>query len=172
MRHLRHFHTPAQRMALGGVMTALSLVVQLLGGALGIGTYAAPLLGGLCTLLVRHCADCRTALLHWLATALLSLLLCSDKELALLYLLLLGWYPLVRPALGRLPRLLCLACKLLLFQLAVVLLCVALLWLVLDGDLIALGCGGLWLNLAALLLGNVTFLLYDNLLCRLQGRLK
>lgn len=159
------------KLAFGGVMTAVSLALQLLGGAIGIGTYAAPLLGCICTALVLRLAGRRTALLHWLATGLLSLMLCPDHELALLYLCLLGWYPVVKPLLDRIPaKLLRLGCKLVLFNGVILLLYTVSVQILYGGDWNTFAPDGLWIAAACLVLGNIILLLVDFVLDRLVDR--
>ena len=168
---MKRFTTSTGKLAWCGVMTAVSLVLQLLGGLIGIGTYAAPVLGAVCTWEVLYYSDQRTAVLHWLATGILSLILCADKELALLYLFLLGWYPIAKPTLDRVrPKALRLLCKLLLFNVVILATYAILLLVVYGGDWEALGFGGLGMTIVFLVLGNVIFLMCDWLLGRLHRK--
>ena len=166
---IRQFRTPAEKLAWGGVMTAVSLALQRLGGMIGIGTYAAPMLGAVCTLFVRKYSDRNTAVLHWLATGLLCLILCADKELAALYLCLFGWYPLAKPALDRLrPKALGVLCRLVIFNAVILAVYVLLLLLVYGGNWAALGLGGVWMTLLFLAAGNVLFLCMDFVLGKIS----
>ncbi len=91
----------SKRVALCGVLCALSVAILMLGNAIGIGTYAAPMLA--CFLLIPAGEEYgpKTALLLYAGTAALAVLLLPDKELALFYALVLGYYPVLRTALAR-----------------------------------------------------------------------
>ena len=85
-----------RRMALGGVMAALSPVLMLLSAVNPTVGYGLPALCGiLTTLVVIECGD-RTALLMYGAVSILSLLLLPSKESAIIYLLVFGWYPIAK----------------------------------------------------------------------------
>ena len=150
-------HTRA--VALSGVTAALAVVLMAVGGLLGVGLYAAPMLAGLCLLPAGRHLGTKYHLLLWLAVSALSFFLVPDVEQNLMFLCLFGCYPILRPALERLPRVLC---KLLFFN-AVAIALEALVLLVLVPE--TLGAGMLLLLLA---LGNLTFVLYDLLIPRAQ----
>ena len=157
----------ARQIALGGVLAALAVVILLLGGVIPVGTYVAPMLASL-PLIVLLAELPRGLCLGWYGVvALLGAMLCPDKETAFVFVFL-GWYPILRPTLGRLPRLPRLACKLLVFNLAVAAL-YALLILVFRLEALVNEAKetGLALLLGLLAMGNGTFLLYDLLLKRL-----
>lgn len=148
--------------ALCGVIAALSIVLMAVGGLLGIGLYAAPMLAGLCLLPAGRFLGVKYHVMLWLVVSALSFLLVPDVEQNLMFLCLFGCYPILRPALQRLPRMLRPLCKLLFFNAAAVAL-EALVLLVIVPE--ALEPGMLLLLLA---LGNLTFLLYDLLIPRAQ----
>ena len=82
-------------MALGGMLTAVSVVIMCLGSVIPINTYVCPVL---CILVTRPVLDrCgrRIGWCYYLATAILSLLLAPDREAALVYAFL-GYYPMIR----------------------------------------------------------------------------
>lgn len=99
-------------------MAALSVAVLSLGSLVPLATFACPMLAMICLLPVVCDHGAGTAVLVYAASAALGILLCADKELALLYAFL-GWYPALRPRLERLPRLPRLGAKAGLFCLAV-----------------------------------------------------
>ncbi|MGN1250456.1 MAG: hypothetical protein ACI4XW_10325 [Candidatus Spyradocola sp.] len=148
--------------ALCGVTAALAVVLMTVGGLLGIGLYAAPMLAGLCLLPAGRHLGLKYHLSLWLAVSALSFLLVPDVEQNLMFLCLFGCYPILRPALERLPRLTRLLCKLLFFN-AVAIALEALVLLLLVPE--TLGAPMLLLLLA---LGNLTFVLYDRLIPRAQ----
>ena len=90
----------SRQMALGGMLTAVSVVIMCLGSVIPINTYVCPVL---CILVTRPVLDrCgrRIGWCYYLATAILSLLLAPDREAALVYAFL-GYYPMIRPFLRK-----------------------------------------------------------------------
>ena len=144
-----------KRIAFCGMMTAVGVVLLLLGSFLGIGTYVAPMLAGLLLLPVGKKWGVKYHVLVWLAVGVLGLLLVTDVEEALMFLCFFGWYPILRPRLQRLPGGLQWAAKFAVFNLPVIALELLLMLVLVPEDL---GAGFL---LALLLLGNLTFFLYD-----------
>ncbi|MBQ6374681.1 MAG: hypothetical protein IJJ45_09390 [Clostridia bacterium] len=85
----------SRRMAVSSMMVALGTAVMLLGGAIPVATFCCPAVAGLVLLpLVFDCTRAH-ALSAWAAIGLLSLMLCPDKEAALLFVFL-GWYPVMK----------------------------------------------------------------------------
>ncbi len=158
----------ARTVALGGLLAAAAVLLMLLGGLIPAATYVAPMLASM--LLIPLLTKLpRVGCVGWYAVvSLLSALLCPDKETAFVFVFL-GWYPIARRPLSRLPRLPRIAVKLLIFNLAAAAL-YALLIFVLQLDAVAAEAKELTLALgvALALLGNVTFLLFDLLLGRAE----
>ena len=147
-----------RKLALCGMMAALSVVVMALGAALGIGMYAAPMLAGLLLLPLKMLLGRREQLLMWLSVSILCLILIGDMEQNLMYLCLFGLYPILYPSFQKLGRGLRLLAKLLFFNLVTVA-AEALVLLVLVPEPLSAG-----MVITLLVLGNITFLLYDRLL--------
>lgn len=145
----------SKRIAVCGLTVALGAVVMLLGNVLGLGMYLAPMFVGLCLSVVGKEWGLRFRILLWLAIGLLSFILISNPEQNLMFIGLFGWYPILRPALQKLPILLRAAVKFLMFN-GIVIALEALLILVLVPE--SMGTG---LMILLLLLGNVTFFVYD-----------
>ena len=101
--------------------------------------------------------------------SLLGLLFVPDKEIALIFTVLLGYYPLVKPRFDRIrPRALQLVCKLLLCNAAVLAMYGLLLVLVPAGSVSQeLRTTALAMSLLTLGMGNVAFVLYDRALCNM-----
>ena len=157
----------SRRMAACGMLAALSVVLMVLGSLFGVLVYACPMLAGMLTLLVEKAYGKKYALTMFAAAGLLALLLVPDKEMAAVYIGILGWYPALRPLTEGLPRLLGWAAKLLVFNGAAVATSRLLLALM-GADQLDLGTGGeLLLLLAA---ANVVFILYDRMLAILSRR--
>ena len=148
----------SKQMALCGLLTALAVVVMILAGAIGIGTFAGPVLEEY---------GPKAAAAAYAAAAILALLLVPEPELALVFAAF-GWYPILRPRIARIPsRLLRLVLKIgICTAVILVLYGVLLRFLGLTADL--MDAAPLF-NLVLLVLGNVTFLLLDLALERLSA---
>lgn len=83
-------------MALGGMLTAVSVVIMCMGSIVPVNTYICPVLCILITRPVLETCGRRIGWCYYLATAILSLMLAPDREAALVYALL-GYYPMIRP---------------------------------------------------------------------------
>lgn len=89
------------KVAVCGILTALSVIFMVLASFLGVLTYTAPMVaGGLLIVPVKEYGT-KTALTMFAAVSLLGLMLVTDKELAIFYVLLFGYYPILQPALNR-----------------------------------------------------------------------
>ena len=88
--------TESQKIALCGVLGALSVTLLLAGNLLQVGTYAAPMLAAFLLVPVLEEYGRKYALLLYAATSVLAVLLVPDKELALFYVLVLGYYPMLK----------------------------------------------------------------------------
>lgn len=84
-----------RRVAVSGMMTALATAILLMGGIIPAATFAGPALAGLLLIPVFVEGGQRLALGAWIAVSALALMLCADKEAALLFAFL-GWYPAVK----------------------------------------------------------------------------
>ena len=157
----------SRQMALCGVLSALAVVVLLLGGVIGVGTFAAPVLAMAVLLPVLEECGPRAAGTAYAAVTLLALMLVPDRELALVYAGF-GWYPLLRPRIARIPsRPLRLAVRLAVCNGVIFVLYGLLLRLLgLTADLAEMSPV---MNAALLALGNAVFLLLDVVLARLTN---
>ena len=170
----------SKRMALTGMLCALAVVIMMLGGVIPLATFCCPALAGL--MLVPVFVECGEKLswCAYAAIAVLSLILCPDKEAALLFAFI-GYYPILRWRLDQLrSRLIRVVAKLGVFNLAVLTMyALSILVLQMDQILREYQEMGLALTVACLLIGNITLLLYDRLIAvmtalyvnRLRGRL-
>ena len=154
--------TESQKIALCGMLGALSVVLLLLGSALQIGTYAAPMLAAFLLIPVLE------ALTLYVCVAILAVLFVPETELALFYVLVMGYYPVLRVKLnGVKSTLLRWVLKFAVFNAGTVLVYLLLFALlgpaVLD-ELLADGVGMLAALLAA---GNLSFWLCDRALAAL-----
>ena len=159
----------SRRIALCGITAALMLVIMMLGSILPLSTYSAPMLTGALLIPILWEMGIRMGGLVYLAVSILSVIMAPDKEAVFLFVFLLGWYPIARPKLQHIKaKPLRWAVKLMLFNLAAILTYVFLLFVLTMPDLQAEFADWTILFLAGfLLLGNVTFVLYDMVLGRL-----
>ena len=150
-------------MAYCGMAAALCVALMLLGAVVPVLMFIAPAVASL--LIATVCMECgmKMALTAYGAVSLLSLLFVPDKEVALVFVFLLGYYPLVKPKLERIrPKLLRGACKLLLCNGAVLAMYGLVLLLVPAGSISQeLRTTALAVSLATLAMGNVAFLLSE-----------
>ena len=151
--------TESQKIALCGMLGALSVVLLLLGSALQIGTYAAPMLAAFLLIPVLEEYGTRYALTLYVCVAILAVLFVPETELALFYVLVMGYYPVLRVKLnGVKSTLLRWVLKFAVFNAGTVLVYLLLF------ELLADGVGMLAALLAA---GNLSFWLCDRALAAL-----
>lgn len=90
----------SKKMALGGMLAALALVIMCMGGMIPVATYVCPMV---CTLLLQTvlviCGQ-RVAWCWYAVVSILAVLMGPDKEAALMFVFL-GYYPNVKPKLDR-----------------------------------------------------------------------
>lgn len=154
-----------QAVALGGILAALAIVVMCLGTLIPFAAYVCPVVCILLQMTVSKKCGKKLAWAWYTAVMILSLLLCPEKESAVLFLLL-GYYPIVKPCFDR--AFLGVIWKLLYFNAAVILLYVITKYILGIEDTDHLS--QVWKTvstIAILLLGNFTFGLLDKLLTKL-----
>lgn len=162
------FRFESLRMALCGMTAAVAVLILSLGSLVPLATFVCPVLAMLCLLpaLCRYGAG--TALLPYGAAAILGLLLCPDKEVALLFAFL-GWYPCARARLASLPRWLRPIVKCAVFTVSILAMYALILHVFrLEAVSAEFAAYTRALKTALLLLGNATFLLLDQSLSRLE----
>jgi len=149
-------------------LAALGTALLLLSGAIGIGTYAGPVLAGFLLIPVQYEYGWRWTIPVWLVTGVLTLMLSPDWEMGLIYLLLLGWYPAVKPFFDRL-GIVGWILKFLAFNVLAIALYSVLFSILGMAELGFATIGGALLLLG---MGNILFLLYDFALKKLEGLYK
>lgn len=149
----------SRQMALGGMLTAVAVVIMCMGSIIPVNTYICPVLCIAVNRIVLERCGRRLGWCYYLAVAVLSLLLAPDREAALVYAFL-GYYPMVRHWFEKLGPLAG-AAKLVFFTLAGAASYGVLLLVMGAGAAMAEG----WLLTAVtVLLWDVLFLLVDRLL--------
>ena len=149
------------KIALGGLLTALGVVLMFLTGLIPIGTYALPAIAGVLLIVAVIEIGAKWAWMIYAAVAVLSLLFAADKEAALLFVLFFGYYPVLKSFLERISnKVLSWISKFAVFNVAVVA-CFffAVNFLQLPED--SFTVFGIYLPWVFLILGNAVFLIYD-----------
>lgn len=154
--------TPASRIALGGVLAALAVVIMSLGGLFPIFTYVSPMLCALVLQMVLMSCGGKIAWAWYGAVAILAVLLSPDKEAAAVFTFL-GYYPIIKPKFDRLN--LAWLWKIVYFNICIGVMYFLLLHLFGMAELAAdFQEAGTVLLIVMLIMGNVTFVLLDKLL--------
>lgn len=156
--------------ALGGVMAALAVTLQCLGGLIPVATYVTPMLCCIGLTVVLNLCGRRIAWAWYGAVAILSLLMAPDKEAAAVFVFL-GYYPILKPRFDGLKF--PLLWKALYFNAVILILYRILLYVIglasVREDLLDAGSGMIFI---LLLLGNVVFYSLDKILEKPIWRLR
>ena len=155
----------SKKIALTGMLCALAVAIMMMGALFPLATFCCPALAGL--MLIPIFVECGEKLswCAYAAMAALSLMLCPDKEAALLFAFL-GYYPILRWRLEQIRSgLLRIIARLGIFNIAVGLTYLLLIFVFrMDRVMQEYREMGLIITAACLVLGNITLLLYDRLL--------
>ena len=155
------------KVALGGAVAALSLVLMFMTALIPFGTFAFPTFAGMLLTVIVIEINFGYAVAVYAATALLSFLLVPDKEAALIYTIFLGFYPIIKGLIERIKsKAFQYVIKFALFNgcmIAEFFIAVKLLSIPEDSYYLF----GLNLPIIFLLLGNVFFFIYDICITRL-----
>lgn len=146
------------------MVTALCTALMFLTAIIPIGTYAIPAIAGAIIVVIVIELGKKYAWLVFAASAILSFIVSADKEAAVFYILLFGYYPILKSLIeGRFNFVTGFVLKLLVFNIAAVLeFIIAINLLGITDD--AVSMFGVYAPAVLLALGNVTFLLYDRAL--------
>ena len=157
----------SMKVSLGGVVAALSLVLMFLTSLIPFGTYAFPTFAGILLVLLVINLGYRWTFAVYFITAILSFLLLSDKEAALYYTAFLGFYPIVKSLIERIPSIvLQYIVKFSLFNVCIIAaFFIGMTLLSIPKESFTLF--GVYLPWVFLILGNLFFLLYDLCVTRL-----
>lgn len=155
------------KVSLGGVIAALSLVLMLLCSVIPIGTYAFPAFAGILLVVIVIELGYGWAFAVYFATAVLSLLLVTDKEAALNYTAFFGFYPIIKSLIERLrSKVLQYLIKFAIFNVCAVAAFMIGIFL-LNVPKESFNLFGVYLPWLLLLIGNVFFIIYDLCVTRL-----
>lgn len=162
---MNNMNRDSRRIAVSGMMAALATAILLMGGVIPAATFIGPALAGMMLIPVLIEGGRRMALGAWVAISALSLMLCADKEAALLFAFL-GWYPVAKwPLEAKLPGWRSLPVKLVIWNVCAGAMA-ALIFFVLRMDQIIAEYREMSrvMLVAFILMANVTLVLYDRLL--------
>lgn len=151
----------AVKVAVGGVFSAMALVLMMLTGVFPFGTYAFPVIAGVMLIVIYLEFGFRWSMLVYGVISIMSVLFVSDKEAALFFLLLFGYYPVVKSFIERLKsKILQYIIKLAIFNAAAVSVYFLMLFVFsMPADSFELF--GVNIPLIFLIVGNFVFLIYD-----------
>lgn len=165
--------TPAAKIALGGMLAAVAVVIMNLVGIIPVATFVCPMLSMMILNLVLRFCGKRIGWAWYGAVAILSVLMGPDKEAAAIFACL-GYYPILKPGIdrmkgGTLVKFLFFNCVILLMY-----------WVLINLFGLAQIAQeyrelGLAMTIFTLITGNVIFFMLDKILARLavitkQGR--
>lgn len=164
MRQKRSF-----QIALGGIICALGIVVLMMTGVIPFATYSLPCIAGLLLVVVVVECGSKWAWICYAATSLLAVMITPDREAAIMYIALFGYYPMVKQQLEkRFSKGTEWICKMGLFNVAVIIAYWTAINLLGMGYLMEeMGEFGQYSLLVMLALGNVIFILYDIAMTRM-----
>ena len=86
----------AFKVALGGVVSALSVVLMFSTGLFSTLTYAIPAMAGMLLIVISIEISPKFATVVYVAVSVLSLLVVADKEAAVMYAAFFGYYPIIK----------------------------------------------------------------------------
>ena len=98
---MKKMHT-SYKVAVGGVVSALSLTLMFMTGVFPVMSLAIPIYAGALMIVVAHEVSTSWAFAAYCAVSLLSLFLTPDKEASTLFIIFFGYYPIIVPKLSKL----------------------------------------------------------------------
>ncbi len=150
-----------QKIAVGGLLTAFASVIVILSNLIPAGNFTFPAAAGVVIYILSFTAGKSVGWTSFAAVSVIGFLLCTNKEAAVCFLFLFGYYPMVKELIEKLRlRVVVYILKLLLFNAAAIAI-YFLLILVFSVPADQFEFFGLNLPLLFLGLLNVVFLIYD-----------
>lgn len=162
------------QVAIGGMASALCLLLMFMTGMIPFATFALPAVAGIVLIAVLVEMGRPTAALVYAAVSLLSLFMCPDKEAAMMFIGFFGFYPVIKDLLDRIkPKLLCGIAKFAVFNAAII----ASYWVIinlfgLDDIMEEMGAFGSFSLLLTWLMGCAVFVVFDIALGRISWAYK
>ena len=156
------------RVALGGMIAALSVLLMFMTGLFPFATFALPALAGfLMVVMVIECGY-RWAAVVYLAVAILSILTAPDREAALIFVAFLGHYPILKGLIEKIRfRPLEWLVKIVSFNVCILFAYFLMIYVLQIPDIMTeMGEFGQYTGVILLGLGNITFIVFDIALTR------
>ena len=101
-----------------GMMSALAVVIMIIGAVLGVGVYISPMIAGLMLVPVGNAYGKKYHVLMWLCVSVICFMLVTDIEQNLIFFFTFGLYPIIRPLFQKLPEKVGFIAKLVFFTVA------------------------------------------------------
>lgn len=157
----------SKRIAECGMMTALCVVIMIVGNIIGLGLYISPVIAGLLLLSPGKKYGIKYHMTMYLAVCAVSLLTVADMEQNLMFLCFFGCYPMVRPQFEKIgAKLLRMAAKLIYFNLVIAAVEALVIYVLVPETM------GAWMFIAFMVVFNLTFVCYDFIVPRFELLLK
>lgn len=153
------------QVAVGGLCSSLCLLLLFMTSMVPLSSYFFPAMAGVLLVVVAQENGTNTAVLVYVAASLLSSLMVPDREAVALFVLLFGYYPILKSKIDRLPRLIAFLIKFVLANAAIIVFYYVTLYVLGIPDILSeWGEFGNFAAWAALIMANGTFFIYDILL--------
>ena len=95
-------HKLSFQIALGGIITALCIILMFSVGIFPVLVYVFPMISSLLIFMLSYECGAKVAVVSYVSVSLLSLILSPDKESALIFLSFVGYYPILNKYIDRL----------------------------------------------------------------------
>lgn len=157
------------KIALGGIVSSLCLLCMFLTGVFPVLMYGLPAIAGVLMIVIVIDVSKSWAYLTYFSVSILSLLICPDKEAAVMFIGFFGFYPILKSTLEKIKvRSVEYVCKFAVFNACILISY----WVIINvfgiGDIIEeMGDFGDYGLLVMLLIANITFFVYDIALTRI-----
>ena len=152
------------QVALGGLASSLCLVLMFMTGLFPFATYALPAMAGIILIIIVIENGPSTAWLVYAAVSMLSMFVVPDKEAALIFIAFFGYYPILKQAIEKNIKFkpFQIILKFLTFNTAIITMYTILIKFIGASEAIAeMGALGTAGAILLLVLGNITFVIYD-----------
>lgn len=147
--------------AFAGIISALSVLLLFLGSVIWVLGYIMPIVVSILMIVLVKSVSKKSAILTYVSTSVLSIILLSEKETALLYILFFGYYPIIKNKLDAISsKVIKLIVKLVIYNISVAItqvLCIYVFGIPFDAMF------GKWGILLYVFLMNFIFVFYDRL---------
>ena len=167
---MRKVKKVSYKVSLGGIISALSLSLMFLTGFMPFLVYLIPALTGAMLIIVYVEINAKWAFFTYVSVAVLCLFITPDKEAGLLYILLLGYYPLIKMFIEKISnKVLEWIIKLVIYNTLIVIYYQIVIRVVVGSDLAdEIGEWGKYGAFIFLGMTNIVFILYDVAVSRLK----